>query len=99
APYRNRPIMLVVFQWLQVVGYYGFTSGVPTLLLAQGITVTRSLAYTVIIAAANPFGALCATQFADRCERKWQLAVSALSIGVVGMAFSQQTNALGVMVT
>jgi putative MFS transporter len=98
-PYLQRTLMLVVFQVLQVVGYYGFTSWVPTLLLAQGITVTRSLAYTVIIAAANPLGALCATQFADRCERKWQLALAALSIGVFGLAFSQQTTALGIMVT
>src|SRR5580658_2470931 len=98
-PYLQRTLMLIVFQVLQVVGYYGFTSWVPTLLLAQGITVTRSLAYTVIIAAANPLGALCATQFADRCERKWQLALSALSIGVFGLAFSQQTDALGIMIT
>ncbi len=98
-PYLQRTLMLIVFQVLQVVGYYGFTSWVPTLLLAQGITVTRSLAYTVIIAAANPLGALCATQFADRCERKWQLALSALAIGVFGLAFSQQSTALGIMVT
>jgi MFS transporter, putative metabolite:H+ symporter len=98
-PYLQRTLMLVVFQILQVVGYYGFTSWVPTLLLAQGITVTKSLAYTVIIVAANPLGALCATQFADRCERKWQLALSALSIGVFGLAFSQQTTAVGIMIT
>jgi putative MFS transporter len=96
-PYLRRTMMLSVFQVLQVVGYYGFTSWVPTLLLAQGITVTKSLAYTVIIAAANPVGALCATQFADRCERKWQLALSALGIGVFGLAFSQQSTALGIM--
>jgi putative MFS transporter len=96
-PYLRRTIMLIVFQVLQVVGYYGFTSWVPTLLLAQGITVTKSLAYTVIIAAANPIGALCATQFADRCERKWQLAFAALGIAVFGLIFSQQTGALGIM--
>jgi putative MFS transporter len=67
------------------------------LLLAQGITITRSLAYTVVIAAANPLGALCATWFADRCERKWQLACSALSIGVFGLVFSQQSSAAGIM--
>jgi putative MFS transporter len=97
APYLQRTIMLIIFQVLQVVGYYGFTSWVPTLLLAQGITVTRSLAYTVIIAAANPIGALAATQFADRCERKWQLALASLSIAVFGLAFSQQTTAVGIM--
>jgi putative MFS transporter len=81
-----------------VIGYYGFTSWVPTLLLAQGITVTKSLAYTVIIAAANPVGALAATQFADRCERKWQLALSSLAIAIFGLIFSQQTSAAGIMV-
>lgn len=97
-PYLQRTMMLIVFQVLQVVGYYGFTSWVPTLLLAQGITVTRSLAYTVIIAAANPIGALAATQFADRCERKWQLAFASLGIAVFGLAFSQQTTAAGIMI-
>ena len=97
APYLNRTIMLCVFQVLQVVGYYGFTSWVPTLLLSQGINVTRSLAYTVIIAAANPLGSLAATQFADRCERKWQLAFSALGIGGFGLLFSQQSDPIGIM--
>src|SRR5271154_4559658 len=68
-PYRNRTIMLIIFQLLQTVGYYGFTSWVPTLLLAQGINVTKSLAYTVIIAAANPLGAFAGTRFAGRRER------------------------------
>ena len=67
-PYLKRTVMLIIFQVLQVVGYYGFTAWVPTLLLAQGINVTRTLAYTVVIAAANPLGALAATQFADRSE-------------------------------
>jgi MFS transporter, putative metabolite:H+ symporter len=66
-------------------------------LLAQGITVTRSLAYTVVITAANPLAALSATWFADRCERKWQLAFAALGIGIFGLVFSQQTTAVGVM--
>ena len=97
-PYLKRTVMLIVFQVLQVVGYYGFTAWVPTLLLAQGINVTRTLAYTVVIAAANPLGALAATQFADRSERKWQLAFSALAIAIFGLVFSQQTDAIGIMV-
>ena len=96
-PYRSRTIMLIIFQLLQTVGYYGFTSWVPTLLLAQGINVTKSLAYTIIIAAANPLGSLAATQFADRCERKWQLAFAALGIAAFGLIFSQQTTAPGIM--
>jgi putative MFS transporter len=89
--------MLIIFQLLQTVGYYGFTSWVPTLLLAQGINVTKSLAYTVIIAAANPLGAFAATRFADKCERKWQLAFAALGIAIFGLVFAQQSSAPGIM--
>jgi putative MFS transporter len=96
-PYTQRTIMLIIFQLLQTVGYYGFTSWVPTLLLAQGINVTKSLAYTIIIAAANPLGSLAATQFADKCERKWQLAFAALGIAGFGLIFSQMTEAPGIM--
>ena len=70
----------------------------PTLLLAQGITVTESLAYTVIIAAANPLGALAATQFADRCERKWQLAFAALAHRDLRPGLFAADRAVGIMV-
>ena len=42
--YRDRTIMLVIYNLFQTVGYYGFASWVPTLLIAQGVGVTRSLA-------------------------------------------------------
>jgi MFS transporter, putative metabolite:H+ symporter len=98
APYLKRTVMLIVFQLLQVIGYYGFTSWVPTLLLSQGINITRSLAYTFVIALAAPGAALAATQFADRFERKWQLSWSAIAIAVFGLCFSQQRGAVGIVV-
>ena len=55
-PYRSRTIMMIVFNLLQSMGYYGFASWVPTLLLAQGITVTKSLQYTFMVALAAPVG-------------------------------------------
>src|SRR6202012_4513630 len=66
APYRWRTIMLIIFNLLQSVGYYGVASWVPTLLVSQGITVTKSLLYTFIIAIANPIGPLLASFIADR---------------------------------
>jgi putative MFS transporter len=72
--YRGRTLMLVVYNLFQTIGYYGFASWVPTLLIQQGIEVTRSLQYTFIIAIANPIGPLVGVWFADRIERKWQIA-------------------------
>jgi MFS transporter, putative metabolite:H+ symporter len=79
-PYLNRTIMLIIFQLVQTIGYYGFTSWVPTLLASQGVDFTKSRAYTSVIAVASPVAALVATQIADRFERKWQLAWAALAI-------------------
>jgi putative MFS transporter len=103
SPYRARMLMLTVFNFFQTVGYYGFASWLPTLLIAKGITVTTSLAYAFIIAIANPIGPALGMLIADKIERKWLIVTSALGVAVFGMLFAQQASALwltvcGVMV-
>jgi putative MFS transporter len=102
--YRSRTTMLVIYNLFQTVGYYGFSSWVPTLLVSQGIGVTKTLAYTFIIAVAAPVGPLVGVWFADRFERKWQIVVAALGIAVFGLLFARQTSptgliTLGVLIT
>ena len=46
-PYRSRLIMLIVFNFCQAIGYYGFANWVPTLLIGQGITVTEEPALLI----------------------------------------------------
>ena len=90
--------MMIVFNLVQTIGYYGFASWVPTLLISQGITVTRSLGYTFVVALAAPIGPLLATRIADGVDRKWLVTTSALGIGVFGLLFSQQTTGAGIIV-
>ena len=102
--YCNRSIMLIVFNLLQSIGYYGFANWVPTLLLAQGITVTKSLLYTFVIALANPVGPLLASFIADRVHRKWQLVGACASLAVFGLIFAFMKSApaiivMGVLIT
>jgi putative MFS transporter len=90
--YRGRTIMLMIFQFFQTFGFYGFAAWVPTLIAQQtGINLGASLLYSFIIAIANPFGPLLAMTFADRFERKWQLVGAACCIGIFGMLFSYQS--------
>ncbi len=96
--YRGRTIMLVIYNLFQTIGYYGFSSWVPTLLIAQGVGVTKSLAYTFIIAVANPIGPLIGVFFADHFERKWQIAWAAIGIAVFGLLFAWQSSAVGVII-
>jgi MFS transporter, putative metabolite:H+ symporter len=102
--YRGRTLMLVVFNFFQTVGFYGFGNWVPTLIAAQGTSITRSLQYSVIIALAYPAGPLLCTVIADRIERKWQIVSAALITAIVGLLFARQTLPLllilcGVIIT
>ena len=105
APYRTRTIMLMVFQFFQTFGFYGFAAWVPTLIAQQvGINLGGSLLYSFIIAISSPFGPLLAMSFADRFERKWQLVGAAIGVGVFGVLFSLQTTitllvVFGVLIT
>lgn len=75
-PYRSRLVMLIVFNFCQAIGYYGFANWVPTLLISQGITVTKSLLYSFIIAFALPVGPLLAMAVADRIQRKYLIVAA-----------------------
>lgn len=88
AEYRPRTFMLVAFNFLQSFGFYGFSSWVTTLLYQERIEFVHSLEYTAVIAIANPFGPLVAMYFADRFERKWQIASLALAIACAGIVFA-----------
>src|SRR5262249_25696671 len=86
-PYGKRTLVMSIFNLMQTIGFYGFGSWVPTLLIAKGIEITRSLEYSFIIAVANPIGPLLGMLVADRMERKWQLVCAGISIGVVILLF------------
>jgi MFS transporter, putative metabolite:H+ symporter len=96
-PYRRRTIMLAIFNLCQTIGFYGFANWVPTFLLSKGITITKSLEYSLIIAFANPIAPLIGQLFAEKIERKWQIVCSASGIAVFGLCFSQQTSLIGVV--
>jgi MFS transporter, putative metabolite:H+ symporter len=89
--------MLAIFNLCQTIGFYGFANWVPTFLLSKGITITKSLEYSLIIAFANPIAPLIGQLFAEKIERKWQIVCSASGIAVFGLCFSQQTSLIGVV--
>ena len=96
--------MLMVFNFFQSIGYYGFASWVPTLLISNGVGVAHSLLYSFLMAIANPLGPLVSMLFADRVERKYMIAGSAAFFSVVGLIFSQQRDPvliiiLGILLT
>ena len=97
-PHGKRTLVLSIFNLMQTIGFYGFGSWVPTLLIAKGINITTSLQYSFIIAIANPIGPLLGMSVADRMERKWQIVWAGVCIGVFMYLFAIQRNAAMVIV-
>ncbi len=96
--YRSRTLMLVAFNIVQTIGFYGFASWIPILLYEGGMTFVRSLEYTSVIALCTPVGPLLAAAYADRFERKWQIVILALASGAFGVALGFAKVAWAVLV-
>jgi putative MFS transporter len=87
APYLSRTVMLMIFQALQTIGFYGFANWAPTFLLKRGVSLLHSLEYTLLIALVSPLGPLLAAFTSDKMERKWTIAVLALLVAGLGIGF------------
>jgi putative MFS transporter len=86
-PYVSRTVMLVIFQALQTIGFYGFANWAPTFLLKRGVSLLHSLEYTLLIALVSPLGPLFAAFTSDKMERKWTIVVLALLVAGLGLGF------------
>ncbi len=96
-PYLSRTVMLVIFQALQTIGFYGFANWAPTFLLKRGVSLLHSLEYTLLIALVSPLGPLLAAFTSDRLERKWTIVVLALAVAGLGIGFGNSVAPLAVV--
>jgi putative MFS transporter len=91
----QRTWMLLVVSCAITVAFFGFSNWLPSLLEARGVGVTRSLAYTALIALSYPLAPYLFSFFADRFERKSQILAGAAVTAVAGLLFVAQTRPTG----
>jgi MFS transporter, putative metabolite:H+ symporter len=96
--YRKRTVMLVIFQVLQTVAYYGFGTLAPLVLVSKGFEVTQSLGYAALTFAGYPLGSLVSIPLVERFERKYLIISSALGIAVCGIVFAAADNVAVIVV-
>ncbi|GLU31895.1 MFS transporter [Trinickia caryophylli] len=68
--YRKRTLMVWTLWFFALLGFYGLTSWLGALMQQAGITVTKSVLYTVLISLAGIPGFLCAAWLVERWGRK-----------------------------
>jgi putative MFS transporter len=93
----GRVLILVIFQFFQTIGFYGFGNWLPTFLAANGASIVHSLQYSFAIALAYPLGPLLCLLIADRFETKWQIVAAAVGVAGFGLAFAEQRSAWGII--
>ncbi|WAP60279.1 MFS transporter [Streptomyces sp. S465] len=98
-PYRRRTVMLWVFQLLQTVGQYGFSSLVPIVLLDKGYDIVDSLGYTAMTFIGAPVGAAIAIPLVERYERKHLIIASGLITAGAGLLFGTATSPVLIVAT
>jgi putative MFS transporter len=82
APMARTTLMLWIL-WIAITfSYYGFFTWIPTLLVKQGMTVTRSFGYSIIIYLAQIPGYYSAAFVSEKLDRKWTI-VSYMVLGGV----------------
>ena len=82
-----RTAMLAATWMAQTLGFHGFTAWVPTLLVAHGFSLVKSLAWSSAMSIGTIPGAFVAGVISDRFERKWLVPIIALVIAALGLAY------------
>ncbi|MGW4335942.1 MFS transporter [Rhodococcus koreensis] len=89
---RKIVIVAALIMIFDILGFYGFTAWVPTLLVEHGYDISTTLTITTIFSIAPFAGAMVGMAVADRWERKTVSFVLATLSGVciVGFGFTDQ---------
>jgi putative MFS transporter len=72
---------------------FGFVTWLPQFFLQQGLTITRSFAYTLVIALGTPFGALCGAFCADFIGRRHTIVGASILTIALGLVYGTFTAA------
>jgi putative MFS transporter len=92
-PLLGRTVLACLIELLGPVGFYGFASIAPLVLLDKGFGVVESLGYSALTALGYPLGALLLMPLADRFQRRTLTIVSSSGVALVGIVFGMAESA------
>jgi putative MFS transporter len=96
---RRRTAVVWLVWFVNVFAFYGFFTWIPTLLIQQGITVTRSFDFSLVIYLAQIPGYFTGAWLSDRLDRKRTIAVCLLGGAAAAFWLSQSTTPPTIMVS
>ncbi len=83
SPAMARTTLMLWILWIAITfSYYGFFTWLPSLLVKQGMTVTKSFGYSILIYLAQIPGYYSAAFLSEKLDRKWTIVAYLLLGGV-----------------
>jgi len=74
SPAMRRTTLMLWILWIAITfSYYGFFTWIPTLLVKQGMTITKSFGYSILIYLAQIPGYYSAAFASEKLDRKWTI--------------------------
>jgi putative MFS transporter len=89
-------IMLWILWFSITFAYYGFLTWIPTLLVKQGMTITKSFGYSIIIYLAKIPGYYGAAYICEKLDRKWTIVGSMVLCAISAYLMSGARTAFAV---
>jgi putative MFS transporter len=91
SPSMRRTTIMLWILWIAITfSYYGFFTWIPSLLVKQGMTITKSFSYSIVIYLAQIPGYYSAAFLSEKLDRKWTIV---LYMALGGAAAHLMSNA------
>src|SRR5262249_19010436 len=97
--YRGRTALLIAFQLLQTIGYYGFMHWLVALLVAKGFTQDEALDLGVVASLLAPVGPLLGGWSVGRWQREHPVVCLTVPLGALQVGFGLGAGAVALALT
>ena len=95
--YARRTIAVGIASWMTFGAQLSVLTLMPTILVAQGYSITKSFTFTIIMQSGSLLGALAASTMGYYFPRKRVLTAGALAACLAGLAFGNFTGSVAVV--
>jgi putative MFS transporter len=94
----RRRVLLILMNTLSPIGFYGFASIAPLVLVDKGYSIVHSLIFTALSALGYPLGSVVSALLVERVQRRTLLIGASLAVAVFGISFGLASTPLLVVI-
>ncbi|XAH22964.1 MFS transporter [Xylophilus sp. GW821-FHT01B05] len=95
--YARRTVAVGVASWMTFGAQLSVLTLMPTILVAQGYSITKSFAFTIVMQSGSLLGAIAASSLGYYLPRKRVLTVGAIAACLAGLAFGNFTSSVALV--